>query len=217
LHRNSIAAFSFLDNEKHPSDILVTEDIFSHHEASPRIVPQELASSFSLDDGELDPFDNAVTEVLSSRHKISTSSFHGELGKSLSLDEQETDPFDSAVAEVLYFCDESSSSNFPRVTDDTRKENVVTGTSTVDFEPMPPLDYAVPDDSLFCLDTDFSSFMQRLETSTDLGDAAFGINDCGEMFTDISLEDEISNSKQVFTLSEYVDTCNMLQSIIKAL
>jgi hypothetical protein len=186
-----------------------------------------MTEAFSLDDGEIDPLDFGVTEDLCLCDDVSFSNFSREFDTSSSLDDRGIDPFDISVTEALSVCNQSSFSNFSpglevytdldNAKDDSHIEKICADISTGDFEPLSPLDYSVPEDLLFCFDTYFSSLMQGPILSTGLGDAKCDTHNCCELFTHISFEDEISNSKQVFTFTEYADTCALLQMIIKVL
>jgi len=195
--------------------------------AKNKILCSNTTEAYFFDDGEIDPLDIGVTEDLYLCDDVSFSFFPRGFETSSSLDDRGIDPFDIAVTEASSVCNQSSFSNVPpglevstdldTAKDGSHIEKICIDISTGDFEPMSQLDYSVPEDLLFGFDTYFSSLMQGPIASTGLGDAKCDTHNCCELFTHNSFEDEISNSKQVFTFTEYVDTCTLLQMIIKEL
>jgi hypothetical protein len=73
-----------------------------------------------------------------------------------------------------------------------------------------PFDNTVSND-FFCNDEEFFQFLQELKLPMDPVEKK---TDPEGVFDDISLEDDLTNSRQYFTLGEYVDMCALLQMII---
>jgi hypothetical protein len=149
----------------------------------------------------------------------------------------EHDPYNTAVSEELFCCSAnevySSSQGVETFTstDETKNaakidQHILSDISSEengdeDFYDFlvehDPFNTFVSEESFFCSDNELYSSSQEIETSINRDETKNAANIHEHILSDISLEDDLSNPNQHYSLLEYIDTCILLQLVIDSL